>query len=1222
MRRSTRLVASVCLSIVVASFAPRASTAPPLHRFAAAVVSAAATFADPTEGPDPVEPLPTAELLARVKSPGPQMHFTAGLPLRLFADAVDNERYRYQTDTTKVRLYVDDRLTATLRPFPGELNHWEYRLAAGLPVGDHTIAMDITPHADDLGARARTFRGAVLVAIHIDPLPGKSNRIELKADVVLKGSHQLDWTNAVVIGHGFRIVSEPDYRGTVKIQNSFVTGLGSYDERGIDISTSGNIQIDHSVFEASGPLRLAANGKAQVNIGPANEFRANNFVTWSASNPDLSPILDLTADTSGRLTFKGNNVAFGMVWFHGGTNWDIGGTRPEDSNVLMGPRAVLRVENASRPHVYGNYLHHDYKNGSSQGFTLQMPGSKDALVEDNLLREGSWPLQDVSGEVRRNVIIDEGGHDAWRSARPTALIHHNIFTYLWHPGMPLSGTFFFYQGEEITSIDHNTFDMGGAETLYDAPAVALDRGAHVLELHSNAFVGWSGTKPLITGEYQPFAVDHNADFRDGSDPHFAAPRDIVYKVQEGRVWNRQVSVFDVLAYYRAKYTPAAGSPLIGAGRGGTNQGAIQTQASREGPKPASSDSPNHPRLLLTPALLAKLKTKAAAKDRDWLTLKASADQLLHKQVAPFSRTGCPENAICYEYQGGGWGTALPTLGLVYQVTGNPAYAAKVLQIIGAITATHTKGDLTPISADSGYPSRSAAAGFAIAYDWVYNRLDVATKASIFDTMNAWFDWYKATALDRDGPAYSNYFGGHVLGFGYIGMATTGENPRGAEIATYVRSRFDASVSAAFADGVFTGGYPVEGYVYGTNHFVRLLNYMQAVKTATGEDLISHSGYAEKILRSLLYNLKPNRWQFTDEADYAGDLTGIMDPTLIAMLPVLTVGTPESAYAQFFFRNRVAPPTAYPPAIDPLQLLLWYDAALPAADYRRDLPTAHWSPGDDHLYVRSDWGDDAVWTSFRAGALFLGGHAARSAGHIAIQRGNDYLLVNSGQWKGKQGWGGDPQAFDGRNWRLNTLWYQNPWRPPYEGGQGVWGTDAILASRIAPSYAYVKADLTSAYTNTIPTGLKSFTRSVIVLRPSGIVIVFDRVHAGNPQDMKKIVWHVNPNGARRLDGDVFDTGVVGASRLFIKTACCLEKPLLSIVPDPVSDNDQTPVTYRLEVTDGAATSSMDLITVLEATSSKITSMSAVQTSTRDEIHSIAVAGQTVSFTASGDLVDVR
>jgi hypothetical protein len=46
-------------------------------------------------------------------------------------------------------------------------------------------------------------------------------------------------------------------------------------------------------------------------------------------------------------------------------------------------------------------------------------------------------------------------------------------------------------------------------------------------------------------------------------------------------------------------------------------------------------------------------------------------------------------------------------------------------------------------------------------------------------------------------------------------------------------------------------------------------------------------------------------------------------------------------------------------------------------------------------------EDAVWASFSRARRIRSsgdthGHDMRAAGHIAIQRGNDYLLVNSGQ----------------------------------------------------------------------------------------------------------------------------------------------------------------------------------------------------------------------------------
>ena len=77
-----------------------------------------------------------------------------------------------------------------------------------------------------------------------------------------------------------------------------------------------------------------------------------------------------------------------------------------------------------------------------------------------------------------------------------------------------------------------------------------------------------------------------------------------------------------------------------------------------------------------------------------------------------------------------------------------------------------------------------------------------------------------------------------MGFGLAGLATEADNPRGPEIVAHVHGLFQTHVVPAFATGGFAGGYPVEGYPYGSNHFQRLLSYMLAVETATGADVIA------------------------------------------------------------------------------------------------------------------------------------------------------------------------------------------------------------------------------------------------------------------------------------------------------------------------------------------------------------------------------------------------
>src|SRR5262249_51797436 len=154
----------------------------------------------------------------------------------------------------------------------------------------------------------------------------------------------------------------------------------------------------------------------------------------------------------------------------------------------------------------------------------------------------------------------------------------------------------------------------------------------------------------------------------------------------------------------------------------------------------------------------------------------------------------------------------------------------------------------------------------------------------------------------------------------------------------------------------------------------------------------------------------------------------------------------------------APDADWSQAAGPLESFLYDDAARGAVDYRSRMPLIYRSPGDEHLYTRSSWQDDAVWSSFMAGDLVVSGHQVRAAGHVSIQRGNDYLLVNSGQWKGPQGWGGHPSSFDTQSWRTNTLYYPTTWTGGYTGGQGWWGINAVAAFEGTKDYVYEKADV--------------------------------------------------------------------------------------------------------------------------------------------------------------------
>src|SRR5262249_47311952 len=152
----------------------------------------------------------------------------------------------------------------------------------------------------------------------------------------------------------------------------------------IDITTTGSVNIQKSIFEATAPLNLKVNGSASVTIS-FNEFRSSNYVTFSAPTPEDSPILTIGGSTSGAKLFQGNNIGAGIVLIQGMSGWQIGGLDDGLSNIFVGPRCVLTLDSSSNAVIQGNYIRHDYHGGWSQGFALRFLGSTDnALAEHNV----------------------------------------------------------------------------------------------------------------------------------------------------------------------------------------------------------------------------------------------------------------------------------------------------------------------------------------------------------------------------------------------------------------------------------------------------------------------------------------------------------------------------------------------------------------------------------------------------------------------------------------------------------------------------------------------------------------------------------------------------------------------------------------------------------------------------------------------------------------------
>src|SRR5436190_3460466 len=97
---------------------------------------------------------------------------------------------------------------------------------------------------------------------------------------------------------------------------------------------------------------------------------------------------------------------------------------------------------------------------------------------------------------------------------------------------------------------------------------------------------------------------------------------------------------------------------------------------------------NHPRLLLTTAKVADLKAKMG--DPDIAAILTAADRIAKK------------GTIDPGYQGDGWSSDGPLVGLAYLVTGNMMYATPLLDMMDKLNTAAAAGDISALTVDSTF----------------------------------------------------------------------------------------------------------------------------------------------------------------------------------------------------------------------------------------------------------------------------------------------------------------------------------------------------------------------------------------------------------------------------------------------------------------------------------------------------------------------------------------
>ena len=232
------------------------------------------------------------------------------------------------------------------------------------------------------------------------------------------------------------------------------------------------------------------------------------------------------------------------------------------------------------------------------------------IVTRIALHDGGWDTLTVDPESRRVLIARSDGVDAvdTQTGAVTARLitgtrfHHNVLVHTGDPyGTGIGAGVWLYNNCRDVAIYNNTFDAGAPLARdFDAPIISLSSGCNLSTLRNNVFTGVRAINGLANNaivarggkekdlESRVAYADYNCFFNPDApraadydpqtnaqkeagihdvkgDPKFAKGRLIPYPVNDEDIWMGKMRVSQVLALYRERYAPGAGSPLIGAG---------------------------------------------------------------------------------------------------------------------------------------------------------------------------------------------------------------------------------------------------------------------------------------------------------------------------------------------------------------------------------------------------------------------------------------------------------------------------------------------------------------------------------------------------------------------------------------------------------------------------------------------------------------------------------
>jgi hypothetical protein len=535
---------------------------------------------------------------------------------------------------------------------------------------------------------------------------------------------------------------------------------------------------------------------------------------------------------------------------------------------------------------------------------------------------------------------------------------------------------------------------------------------------------------------------------------------------------------------------------------------------------------SHPRIYITPAKLALLRSRAVPGNIKWTQLEAEANEVdgpMHAKALVGLVSN--DNPLCDE------------------------------AVTEAIALMNNPNDWSTKSGD-----------IALVFDWCFHRLSASQITDFITYFNDWGQDQLDSPYSADTPGWGNYWPRYGYSFALIGLATYGHNVRARdwfdEFRIHRYKNNDLSLLNCIGEG---GGWP-EGMIYDWIANPPRIRALEAWRTTTGEDLFQSSPWFMNRLGWMLLRRLPgtsSEWGYAFHPyDSLGDTErnrGSIGNYERIMALILLDRFPSASLAPQLQAYLSEGPTANSNNFLYHEEFLWVNP-----DAAQSPPTllTHFSEGTGTVMMRSSWPSNAEDTDtsathiiFQCGDHFTY-HQHYDQNSFTLFKYSD-LALDSGVYSG------DGLSYHDRDYYVrtiahNTLVVYNPHedftssRPDAEsvdGGQRSmypatrapetveyftqhskhYETGNITAFEDDTNFTFMKGDATSAYNNSVynqamDTGLAQntakvnrFIRSLVYLRPDSnygatedYIVLMDRVgvtQAAYSGANTKLLFHV-------------------------------------------------------------------------------------------------------------------